>query len=112
MLDLFRLFRKKSEPQPEKSSAARYRAVRLQFDRRLGCEAVRELEQKVFLVNEAPTFPLMGCSRKGACKCGYRHLSDRREDMRRDTDHGLPERLFEAQERRSGLIDRRRQRVA
>ncbi len=111
MVDLFRLFRKKS-PQPENAGAARYRAVRLQFDRRLGCDAVRELERKVFLGNEAPTFPLAGCSRKGACKCGYRHLSDRREDMRRDTDHGLPERLYEARERRSGLVDRRRQRVA
>jgi hypothetical protein len=112
VLDLFRLFRKKGEAQPEKSGAARYQAVRLQFDRRLACAAVRELEHKVFLGNEAPTYPLLGCSRKGACKCSYRHLSDRREDMRRDSDHGLPERLFDAPERRSGLTDRRRQRVA
>ncbi len=112
MLGLFRFFRRKGEPQPAKSSATRYRAVRLQFDRRLGCEAVRELENRVFLGNEAPSLPLVDCSRKGACKCGYRHQSDRREDMRRDTDHGLPERLYEARERRSGLVDRRRQRVA
>ena len=112
MVDLFRLFRKRSAPERDEASTARFRAVRLQFDRRLACEAVRELEHKVFLGSEAPTFPLMGCSRKGACKCGFRHLTDRREDMRRDTDHGLPERLYVAQERRSGLIDRRRQRVA
>ena len=112
MLELFRRFRKRSSTPVRDTAGRSYQAVRIQFDRRQACEAVRALEQDVFLGRQAPPLPLPDCSRIGTCKCAYRHQSDRRADMRRDTDHGLPERLYEQQERRSGLADRRRQRVA
>lgn len=41
------------------------------------CEAVKQLEGKRFLSDEAPMFPLPGCTSK-ACQCRYVHYDDRR----------------------------------
>lgn len=56
------------------------------------CTAAEALDERRFLSVEAPALPLEGCTLRGNCRCRYRHHTDRREDFRRDTDFGLPER--------------------
>ena len=56
------------------------------------CEAVRELAGKRFLSEDAPRLPLDECQCVPDCRCVYRHFSDRRTDVRRDVDMGLPHR--------------------
>lgn len=54
------------------------------------CEAVRQLAGKRYLSEEAPRLPLDECQCVHGCRCVYRHFSDRRTDVRRDVDMGLP----------------------
>jgi len=70
-----------------------YHAVSI---RRAGrcCEEVMEMESRRFLSVEAPDLPLSACSMPTQCQCKYRHHTDRRDDPRRDTDVGLPDRGF------------------
>lgn len=56
------------------------------------CGAARELEGQRFLSDEAPRVPLDACDRASGCTCVYRHYSDRRTEVRRDADMGLPHR--------------------
>jgi len=52
------------------------------------CFAAEALCNKRFLSNEAPRLPLPGCSFPWRCDCIYLHYSDRRKDLRRETDRG------------------------
>ena len=52
------------------------------------CRATEGLRGKRFLSDEAPRLPLPECSSPGRCGCIYMHYSDRRRDLRRDTDRG------------------------
>ena len=108
VFDLFRRMMRGKKPVVEEKSKRPYHAVAIHYDRRQACPAVRDRHNQVFFPSEAPALPLPECTRRTTCHCRYEHLPDRRQDMRRDTDHGLPERLFEAQDRRRGLPDRRR----
>lgn len=64
------------------------------------CNAVRAVETQRFLSAEAPGLPLADCSTPNRCQCKYRHHTDRREDPRRDTEVGLPDRGFAGLNRR------------
>ncbi len=54
------------------------------------CNAAWDLAGERFLSEEAPRLPLEGCTRAPQCRCVYRHFSDRRTDVRRESDLGLP----------------------
>ncbi len=54
------------------------------------CPAALALAGVRFLAHEAPMFPLEGCDRPMRCRCRYLHFEDRRNDIRRESDHGLP----------------------
>lgn len=54
------------------------------------CEAARRISGQKFLAAHAPQLPLGGCDQPERCQCRYKHLSDRRSEIRRDVDHGLP----------------------
>lgn len=54
------------------------------------CEAVRRLAGRRFLSEDAPRLPLDECQCVQDCHCVYRHFSDRRTEVRRDADMGLP----------------------
>lgn len=54
------------------------------------CEAVRQIAGRRFLSEEAPRLPLDECPCMQDCRCVYRHYPDRRTDVRRDADMGLP----------------------
>ena len=56
------------------------------------CQAVKNTKDVRYLSTEAPTLPVSGCSMPTRCRCKYRHFSDRREDFRRDSDFGMPDR--------------------
>lgn len=73
------------------------------------CEAAERIRGQRFLAAHAPQIPLGGCSHGQQCNCRYKYFTDRRSDMRRNTDHGLPSGPFHGDERRYRR-DRRRQR--
>lgn len=54
------------------------------------CEAARAMTGSRFLSEEAPRLPLDDCTNASACRCVYRHFTDRRTDVRREADLGLP----------------------
>ena len=54
------------------------------------CEAVRHVAGRRYLSEDAPRLPLDECQCVQDCRCVYRHFSDRRTDVRRDVDMGLP----------------------
>lgn len=56
------------------------------------CQAVRSIEGHRYLSDDAPRLPLDGCQCVQDCHCVYRHYSDRRTEVRRDADMGLPRR--------------------
>lgn len=56
------------------------------------CQAAKRLAGHRFLSEEAPRLPLDECHCVQDCRCVYRHFSDRRTDVRRDADMGLPHR--------------------
>ncbi|MEQ8857666.1 MAG: hypothetical protein RIC56_03385 [Pseudomonadales bacterium] len=63
------------------------------------CDAALALSQERFLSEEAPRLPLTGCSKALTCSCVYRHFSDRRTDVRREADLGLPPRYIPEDQR-------------
>jgi hypothetical protein len=56
------------------------------------CDAARDMVGQRFLSEEAPRLPLDDCDCASRCGCVYRHFSDRRTEVRRDADMGLPHR--------------------
>lgn len=84
----------------EKSSkSSKFRAVRVQWKSERACNAALETLGQVFLCREAPWLPLPECDRT-SCQCRYEHLEDRRTELRRDSDNGLPDRVVEHDRRR------------
>jgi hypothetical protein len=54
------------------------------------CQAARAILGHRYLSDEAPRLPLESCSKPRVCRCVYRHYRDRRTDIRRESDVGLP----------------------
>jgi hypothetical protein len=52
------------------------------------CEAALQCRGKRYLSPEAPRLPLEECSRSEACRCIYRHHTDRRTGPRRASETG------------------------
>jgi len=63
------------------------------------CESVKALAGQRMLSEEAPLLPLADCTNSLACSCHYRHFKDRRTEVRRESDDGLPPRMVEADRR-------------
>lgn len=68
-----------------RASSSSYHAVEIQRTER-ACEASRGTIGKRFLSTEAPPLPLSQCDRPNACRCSYRHFSDRRVCLRRPAE--------------------------
>lgn len=66
------------------------------------CEAVDSLGTRRFLSEEAPLLPLAKCSNPQGCRCVYEHFDERRGNLRRETDIGLPVRAL-LEDKREGL---------
>lgn len=65
------------------------------------CEAVAALGTKRFLSEEAPLLPLADCSDPQRCRCVYEHFDERRDNLRRESDVGMPVRT-QLDEKRAG----------
>ena len=88
-----------------------YRGVKI-YNRNPGCcIASRSIHHITYLASEAPALPLEDCDNPSQCKCRYEHLDDRRQEVRRDSDYGLPSHQYTATERRV-RGDRRRPNAA
>jgi hypothetical protein len=59
-----------------------YHAVAVKYPKD-ACAAVRQVEAKRFLTNEAPPLPLPNCTVKN-CGCRFIHFNDRRDEDRRE----------------------------
>jgi hypothetical protein len=70
------------------------------------CQIAKKFSEHRFLVRDAPTLPLAGCTMRAACQCRYLKHKDRRSEPRRLVDFGLSTRLFDGRERR-GRVGRR-----
>lgn len=73
------------------------------------CDAAKRNTHQKFLAAHAPQLPLGTCDRPQHCRCRYKHLTDRRQDMRRDEDHGLPGLPYYGENRRFRANRRRRE---
>jgi hypothetical protein len=64
------------------------------------CQLAKRFSEHRFLVRDAPTLPLTGCTMRETCQCRYLKHKDRRSEPRRLIDFGLSTRLFDGRERR------------
>lgn len=55
------------------------------------CAVAKRFAKHRFLLNEAPTPPLAGCDLQGSCTCKFQKFADRRADLRRGSDEGIPD---------------------
>ena len=78
--------------------------------RKKTCRPVAALAGNVYLCDEAPWLPLSNCNMRDECKCYYVHQEDRRTELRRDRDNGLPGIRVDRDRRR--MKDRRKSAVA
>ena len=92
--------RKRSRERAQSGTANHpYRAVSV-YSQSDQCEAAKRLRRTKFLAAHAPSLPLGGCTQSDQCRCKYRHYKDRRQEVRRDSDHGMPPRVWLESERR------------
>jgi hypothetical protein len=66
----------------EPAAPSPFRAVEIRC-RSEACAAAKELCGTRYLAVEAPLLPLPECDRIAECACHYRHLADRRVELRR-----------------------------
>ena len=59
------------------------------------CAAVTAVAGMRFLSEDAPLLPLSDCTNPGGCRCIYKHYEDRRSEVRRESDMGLPPKRHE-----------------
>lgn len=64
------------------------------------CPAVADLANERYLSEDAPRLPLDACAHPHECACRYQHYADRRTELRRESDEGLPPRDFPDEKRR------------
>ena len=79
-----RRFKKAAKPEDstDSSSDTRWRSVKIRPGA-APCRSVAEITGQIFLAQDAPSLPLVNCSKK-SCQCRYIFLEDRRsgEDRR------------------------------
>lgn len=66
------------------------------------CEAALLLGNLRLLSAEAPFLPLKTCDHPADCGCTYRHFDDRRQGLRRESDHARVALARQRTERRTG----------
>ena len=80
----------KQHQTPIRTARALFHGVCIVPDPDCACDAAREFDGVRFLAEDAPQLPLNGCTNIVTCQCKYRHFDDRRTDLRRESDIGLP----------------------
>lgn len=92
--------RKKTRLGPVKSQRSLFHAVTIQPSDDFMCSEVERLLGERYLSEDAPSLPLAECSQPSACRCVYQHFDDRRTNVRRESDMGLPQREVQPEARR------------
>lgn len=93
-MGLFSLFSRASDDKTVNRSAIRakpdfqFRGVEVIPDASACCKAVEALAGRRLLVDEAPQLPLPNCD-QASCECHFEQYTDRRTDLRRDSDAGF-----------------------
>lgn len=64
------------------------------------CKAAERNGGQKFLAAHAPQLPLGTCDTPQQCRCRYKHLTDRRQESRRDEDNGIPRQAYYGEDRR------------
>lgn len=89
------------------SSTTEWKAVKVKTGL-MCCKQAENIRDQVYLVADAPTFPLARCEVE-KCECRYLHIADRREeDDRRESTNFNMSSFGAGQNERRKLIDRRR----
>jgi len=84
-----------------KTIAYRYRSAAIHCNASTACEPAKRISGKKFLASHVPQLPLGGCTNAPLCQCRYRYHVDRRQELRRDADHGLPSAGYVVNNRRA-----------
>ncbi len=88
---MFKFFKGRGPRPPTRSTAHRlFHGVAIRTTSSFTCDAVTNLMGKRFLSEESPRLPLDQCTNPKECGCIYQHFDDRRADLRRESDQGLP----------------------
>jgi hypothetical protein len=84
---------RKARPDPKPAPATRrpepWHSVSI-VSRVVLCDAAWQRRSQRYLSREAPRLPLPECDRTEACRCVYRHHTDRRAGSRRASESGGP----------------------
>jgi hypothetical protein len=88
------------------SSTSKFNAVAIVCDDAVACQAAQALDGKRFLSGGAPSLPLPGCTVE-VCTCTFHHHPDRRKGLRRASETGVFEPLFEGGDERQASNARR-----
>ncbi|HEY6598994.1 MAG TPA: hypothetical protein VIZ30_06770 [Pseudomonadales bacterium] len=97
------MFKRRTSSQRPGTVRQLFHGVAIEAPEGHGCRAVLALSEQRYLAHEAPHFPLDNCDRRASCRCKYRHYSDRRSALRRETDIGLPPSPPRADDARTGV---------
>ena len=79
-----------AQPSAAVNAPSAYRALEIIPGPR-ACAVVKRFAKHRFLLSETPTPPLAGCDLQGTCTCKFQKYADRRSDLRRSSDEGLPD---------------------
>ena len=91
---LFSLFSRADADKRVNQSAIRpkpdfqFRGVEVIPDANACCKAVEALAGRRLLADEAPQLPMPDCD-QATCECRFHQYTDRRTDLRRDSDAGI-----------------------
>lgn len=77
-------------PPPAANVPSPYRALEIIPGPR-ACAVAKRFAKHRFLLSEAPTPPLAGCDLQFACTCKFQKFPDRRGNLRRSSDEGIPD---------------------
>lgn len=83
-----------------------FAAVKICASETSACQEALDKADIFYLRTEAPLLPLPSCTNRLNCKCRYEHFTDRRRDIRRDSDVGFLHH-FSGDNRRRAIQDRR-----
>lgn len=89
------------------ASSSKWKAVKVKAGL-MCCKTAEKMRGQVFLISEAPNFPLINCQSRD-CQCGYTYLDDRRREQdRRESNVKLNKSGLSPQKERRKRKDRRK----
>jgi hypothetical protein len=91
----------------EPATTSSYGAVSIATGQKPCCEAAQKISGNRYLMSQAPTLPLDGCTLYDKCRCKYEKWDDRRQEERRMSDSGIGSQFYHSEEKRGPEPGRR-----